>query len=125
MTVLRKSSENQEIHKKLSQKLKFCHPVYIKKYGEYLVFYFICCIKKYFQISAFLKFPGSKIHLKCCIFFRCMVTILEEQLYGFYQFPSSKNHWGENSFLKSLVSRNVFKNRDFCQFLTSKIYDKI
>jgi len=56
VTVLEKSSEKQEIYKILNQKLTFCHPVYIKKCGGYLVFYFICYIKKYFQISPFLKF---------------------------------------------------------------------
>ena len=50
---------------------------------------------------------------------------MEEQLYGFYQFPDSKNHWEEKYFLKFLVSRNVFKKGYFCQFLASKIYDKI
>jgi len=54
-----------------------------------------------------------------------MVTTMEEQLYGFYQFPGSKNHWEEKKFLKFLVSRNIFKKGDFCQFLASKIYDKI
>jgi len=54
------------------------------------------------------------------IFFRYMMTIMEEQLYGFYQFPGLKKY-----FLKFLVSRNVFKKGDFCHFLASKICDKI
>jgi len=28
-----------------------------------------------------------------------MMTTMEEQLYGFYQFPGLKNHWGEIYFL--------------------------
>jgi len=54
-----------------------------------------------------------------------MMTTMEEQLYSFYQFPGSKNHWEEKYFLNFLVSRNVFKKEDFCQFFASKIYDKI
>ena len=50
---------------------------------------------------------------------------MEEQLYSFYQFPDSKNHWEGSFFLKFFVSRNVFKKGDFCQFLASKIYNKI
>jgi len=42
-----------------------------------------------------------------------MVTTIEEQLYGFYQFPGSKNHWEEKYFLKFLVSRNIFKKGYF------------
>ena len=53
------------------------------------------------------------------------MTTMEEKLYGFYQFPDSKNHWEEKDFLSLLVSRNVFKKGYFCQFLVSKIYDKI
>jgi len=41
-----------------------------------------------------------------------MVKTMEEQLYGFYQFPGSKNHWEEEYFLKFFVSRNVFKRGD-------------
>jgi len=52
-----------------------------------------------------------------------MATTMEKQC--FYQFPGSNNHWEEKNFLKFLFSRNVFKKGDFCQFLTSKIYDKI
>jgi len=48
------------------------------------------------------------------------MTTMEEQWYGFYQFPGSKNHWEEKHFLKFFVSRNVFKKGDFCQFLASK-----
>ena len=36
-----------------------------------------------------------------------------------------KNHWEEEKILKKIVSRNVFKKGDFCQFLASKNYDKI
>jgi len=54
-----------------------------------------------------------------------MVRTMEEQFYGFYQFPGSKSYWEEKYFLKFLVSRNVFKKGDFGQFLASKIYDKI
>ena len=50
---------------------------------------------------------------------------MEEELYGFYQFPGSKNHWEEKYFLNFLVSRNVFIKGNFCQFIASKIYDKI
>jgi len=32
-----------------------------------------------------------------------MMTTMEEQLYSFCQFPSSKNHWEEKSFLKILM----------------------
>jgi len=49
-----------------------------------------------------------------------MVTTMEEQLYGFCQFPGSKNLWEENIFSIFLVSRNVIKKGDFCQFLASK-----
>ena len=50
---------------------------------------------------------------------------MQEQLYGFFQFPGYKNHWEKKKILKFLVSRNVFKKGDSCQFLASKIYDKI
>ena len=51
---------------------------------------------------------------------------MEEQLYGFYQFPDSKKLLGRKKyFLNLFISRNVFKKGDFCQFLASKIYDKI
>jgi len=53
------------------------------------------------------------------------MTTMEEQLYGFYQFPGSKNQQEEKYFIKFLVSRNESKKEDFCQFLTSKIYKKI
>jgi len=82
-------------------------------------------LKDISKFLLFYKFPGLKNNLKNCIFFRCMMTIMEEQLYGFYQFPGLKNHWKEIYFLNFLVSRNVFKKGDFCQFLASKIYDKI
>jgi len=54
-----------------------------------------------------------------------MMTTMEEQLYIFYQFPDSKNHWEEKYFLKFLVPRKDFKKGEFCQFLASKIYEKI
>jgi len=54
-----------------------------------------------------------------------MITTMEEQLYGFCQFPGLKKHWEEKYFLHFLVSRNVFKKEDFCQFLASKFYNKI
>jgi len=52
------------------------------------------------------------------------MTTIEEQLYGFYQFPGSKNHWGEKYFLDFLVSRNVFKRGDFVNFLPQKFMTK-
>jgi len=42
-----------------------------------------------------------------------MMATMEEQLYGFYQFPGLKTHWEEIYFLKFLVSRNVFKKGGF------------
>ena len=72
--------------------------IYIAFLNGLLVFYFICCIKKYFQILLFWRFPGSKNHLKSCIFFRCMMTTMEEQIYCFCQIPGSKKHWEENIF---------------------------
>jgi len=54
-----------------------------------------------------------------------MIITKEEQSYSFCQLPGSGNHGDEKYFLNFLVSRNVFKKRDFCQFLASKIYDKI
>jgi len=53
------------------------------------------------------------------------MSTMEEELYGFYPIPSSKNNWEEKYFLNFLISRNVFKKGSFCQFLASKIYDKI
>jgi len=53
-----------------------------------------------------------------------MVTTMEEQLYGFYQFPGSKNHWEEISFLKFLVSRNIFEREIFVNFLPQKFMTK-
>ena len=50
--------------------------------------------------------------------------MMEEQLYGFYQFPHSKNHWKEKYFLKFLISRNVFKKGDFVNFLPQKFMIK-
>ena len=50
---------------------------------------------------------------------------MEEQLHSFCQFLGPKKHWEEKSFLKPLISRNVFKKGDFCQFLASKIYNKM
>jgi len=79
------------------------------------------------NISKFLLFQsflGSENHQKSCIFFRCMMTTTEEQLYGFYQFPGLKKHWEEKYFLHFLVSRNVFKKEYFCQFLASKFITK-
>jgi len=54
-----------------------------------------------------------------------MMTTIEEQLYDFCHFLGSKKHWEEKSYLKILVSRDVFKKGDFCSFLASKNYDKI
>jgi len=73
----------------------------------------------------FEVFFNQKIISKAVFFFRRMMTTMEEQLCGFCQFSSLKNHWKKKKNLKSFVSRNVFKKGDFCQFLVSKIYDKI
>jgi len=49
---------------------------------------------------------------------------MEEQLYSFYQFPDSKNHWEGKYFLEFFVSRNVFKKGDFVNFLPQKFMIK-
>jgi len=46
-----------------------------------------------------------------------MMTTMEEQLYGFYQIPGSKNHWEEKYSLTFLVSRNSLKRDIFVNFL--------
>jgi len=40
-----------------------------------------------------------------------MITTMEEQLYGFYQFPGSKDHWEEKYFLKFLFQEMSLKGR--------------
>ena len=117
-----KSSEISEIYKKLSQTLTFHQPVYINICGGYLVFYFICCIKTYFQVSACLKFSWIR---KLFIFFRYMMTTMEEQLYVSTNYLAQKTIGKKNIFSMFLVSKNLFKKRDLCQFLASKFYDKI
>jgi len=77
------------------------------------------------NFRSFEVFLDQKNHLKNCIFFKCMMITMEEQLYSFYQIPDSKNHWEGKYFLNFFVSRNVFKRGDFCQFLASKIHNKI
>jgi len=55
-----------------------------------------------------------------------MMTTMEEQLYGFYQFPGSKNHWEEKNFSNFFWFQEMsLKRGDFCQYLASKFYDKI
>jgi len=54
-----------------------------------------------------------------------MVTTMEEQLYGFYQFPGSKDHWEEKYFLKIWFQEMSLKKENFCQLLAPKIYEKI
>jgi len=53
-----------------------------------------------------------------------MMTTMEEQLYGFYQFPGSKDHWEEKYFLNIFCFKKHLKRGDFCQFLASIIYEK-
>jgi len=54
-----------------------------------------------------------------------MVTTIEEQLYGFYHFPGSKNHWEKKYFLKFWFQEMSLKGEIFYPFLASKHYDKI
>ena len=79
------------------------HPLCIIKIGWEILFSnpFIMS-RNIAKFLLFWSFTRSKKHLKCHIFFRCMVTTMEEQLYGFYQFPGSKNCWEEKYFLKFL-----------------------
>jgi len=53
------------------------------------------------------------------------MTAMEEYLYGFYQFPDSKNYWEEKIFSQFFSFKKCFKKGDFCQFLTSKVSEKI
>jgi len=64
--------------------------------------------KKLVPKFCFLKFSSIKNHLKSCIFFWCMMTTMEQQSYGVYQFPGPKNNWEAKYFLNFLVLRNVF-----------------
>jgi len=52
------------------------------------------------------------------------MTTMEEQLYGFSQFPGSKHHWEEKYFLNLLVSRNFFKRGIFFNFFPQKSMTK-
>jgi len=76
-------------------------------------------ISKFLLFEVFLDQKSSQN----CIFFGCMMTIMKEQWSGFCQFPGSKNFFV--FVFKFFISRNVFKKGYFCQFLVSKIYDKI
>ena len=53
-----------------------------------------------------------------------MMTIMEEQLYTFYQFPESKNHWEGKYFLNFLCFNNVLKRAIFVNFLPQKFITK-
>jgi len=54
-----------------------------------------------------------------------MMTTMEKQLYGFYQFPDSKNQWEEFIFLKIFLSINIFKKGVlFVNFLPQKFMTK-
>ena len=49
---------------------------------------------------------------------------MEEQLYSFYQFPGSKNHWKENIFSIFWFQEMSFKKGDFVNFLPQKFMTK-
>jgi len=79
------------------------------------------------NISKFLlfgSFPRSKNHLKSCVFSICMMTTMEEQLYGFYQFPGSKIHWEERYFLKFWFQLMSLKREIFVNSLPQKLMTK-
>jgi len=52
------------------------------------------------------------------------MTAMEEQLYGFYQFPGSRNHWEEKKILNIFVSRMSLKRDIFVNFLPQKFMTK-
>jgi len=52
------------------------------------------------------------------------MTTMEEQLYGFYQFSGSKNHWEEKHFLNFLFQEMSLKREIFVNFLPQKFMKK-
>jgi len=53
-----------------------------------------------------------------------MITTMEEQLYGFYQFPGSKNLWEDFFFLKFSFQEMSLKREIFINFLPQKFMTK-
>jgi len=53
-----------------------------------------------------------------------MTTTTEEQLYGFYQLPGSKNHWKENIFSNFWSQQMSLKREIFVNFLPQKFMTK-
>ena len=52
------------------------------------------------------------------------MTTVEEQLYGFWKIPGSKNHWEEKYFLKFWFQEMYLKKKIFVNFLPQKFMTK-
>ena len=123
---LKKLSENQEIYKKLSQKLAFWHLVYSKKN----------VLEIYFSASSFAsenisKFPLSESFLSQETISKAAFSsdIWQQQWRDNYAistiFLTLKTIGKQTIFLTFFISRNFFKKYDSCQFLVSEYHNKI
>jgi len=91
-----------------------------------LVFYFICCIKKYFQIFALLKFSWIKNSSQMLYFLQMYDdSNVKNNFLVSANLLAQKTIGKKNIFSIFWLPTNVFKRGDFGQFLASKIYGKI